>query len=267
MTTFKDIRAFIVDMDGVIWRGKKILPGVRGFFRLLETHNLPFLVATNNSTVIPEQISSKFAKLDIHLKPEQVVTSSSATARFIGRTYPEIKRVYCIGEEGLQRALTSQGFGLTEGADEAQAVVVGFDYQINWSKLEEATLAIVNGAHFIGTNPDPSIPTERGLAPGNGAILAALRAATNVDPCIVGKPEPHLYRMATEWIQTEPHQTLVIGDRLETDIAGGIRAGMPTCLVLTGVSRREDLEASAVQPDWVFNNLTEIAAKLRRERL
>lgn len=266
MPSLKDIHAFIVDMDGVIWRGKRTLPGVQAFFQLLEENNLPFLVATNNSTAIPERISEKFAELHIDLDPEQIVTSSSATAQFIGQTFPEIERIYCIGEQGLQRELHAMGFQLTAGADDAQAVVVGFDHHINWSKLEEATLAILDGALFIGTNPDPSIPTERGIAPGNGAVLAALRAATKVDPHIVGKPEPHIYLMATERIQAQPQRTLVIGDRLETDIAGGRRAGMPTCLMLTGVSRKEDLETSSIQPDWVFSDLTELTAKLREER-
>jgi 4-nitrophenyl phosphatase len=267
MPSFHDIQGFIIDMDGVIWRGHEILPGVREFFKLLQSNDLPFLVATNNSTAIPEIISKRFAEFGIKLDPNHVVTSSNATAQFVERNFPDIRRVYCIGEEGLQGALTSKGYHLTASANDAQAVIVGFDRHVNWSKLEEATLAIVGGAHFIGTNPDPSIPTERGVAPGSGAILAALQVATNVEPLIVGKPGPYIYLMAMERVQIEAHQTFIVGDRLETDIAGGIQAGMPTCLVLTGVTRREDLQSSPIQPDWVFNNLTEITAKLRKDRL
>lgn len=266
MPTLKDIRGVIIDMDGVIWRGREILPGVSEFFELLQSLDLRFIVATNNSTVVPERVTHRFAEIGIVVEPEQVLTSSVATTQYMLETWPDLHYAFCIGEDGLRGALQSAGYQLTKGADGAHAVVVGFDHDVNWSKLEEATLAIVSGARFIGTNPDPSIPTERGLAPGNGAILAALKAATQVEPTVIGKPEPHIYLLAMERMHIDPELTLVLGDRLETDILGGQNAGMRTSLVLTGVTRRDDLDASSIKPDWVFEDLPHATRRLAEAR-
>jgi 4-nitrophenyl phosphatase len=136
------------------------------------------------------------------------------------------------------------------------------DRQMKWEHLAEAALAIQEGALFLGTNPDVTFPVERGLVPGNGALLAALEAATGVKALIIGKPEPHLYLQAIAYLQTEPKRSLAVGDRLETDILGGQRVGMMTALILTGVTQRPELASSSIQPDYVFDDLPHLRRAL-----
>jgi 4-nitrophenyl phosphatase len=167
-----------------------------------------------------------------------------------------------IGEDALREALIKSDFSLVENPDEAQAVLVGFDRQCTWNKIAKAALAIQRGAKFIGTNPDVSFPIENGEVPGAGAILAALRESCGIQPTIIGKPEPHLYRLALERLQVSAEQSLAVGDRLETDILGGRRAGMKTALVLTGITQPEDLEDSPIQPDYIFNDLPQLCREL-----
>ena len=149
-----------------------------------------------------------------------------------------------------------------ESGDDVIAVVVGMDWSLTWEKLAEANYALMSGAFFLGTNPDVSFPTERGLAPGNGAILAALETATGRKATIFGKPEPHLFLEALQRTETPASHTVAIGDRLETDILGGKRAGLPTALILTGVTTQEQAASSDIQPDWVFESMEELSREL-----
>lgn len=167
-----------------------------------------------------------------------------------------------IGEDGLEHALTQSGFNLVDGAESAQAVVVGMDRSVTYDKLAEATLAIRNGAAFVGTNPDRTFPTPRGLVPGNGSLLAALQAATDQAPIIVGKPERRYFELALEKLGSRAETTLMLGDRLDTDIQGAQNAGLNTCLVLTGVTDRATLAQSSLKPTWVFSGLMELTAAL-----
>ncbi len=144
----------------------------------------------------------------------------------------------------------------------SRAVVVGLDRSLTWLKLTEASNAILRGALFIGTNADPALPLEDGIGVGTGALLAALQTTTGIDPIVVGKPERYLFEHALSLLQTAPEETLVLGDRLMTDIQGGLRLGLGTGLLLTGVTRREDLANTAFQPDWIFENLTELCRAL-----
>jgi 4-nitrophenyl phosphatase len=171
-------------------------------------------------------------------------------------------RVHVVGEEPLRRSLKAAGCQIVGADDHPQAVVVGMDRRLDWAKLIDATLAIRAGAAFIGTNPDRTFPSERGIGPGNGAVLAALEAATGVAPIVVGKPEAHLFLEAARRVRVDPAEALVVGDRLETDILGGQRAGMPTALLLTGVTSKEQLSASTIRPEVVFDDLSSLAAWL-----
>jgi 4-nitrophenyl phosphatase len=155
--------------------------------------------------------------------------------------------------DGLHQALEAQGFVLTDR--EPEYVVVGLDTEVNYRKLATAALAIRAGAAFIGTNPDRTLPTEEGLLPGAGALLAAIQAATDVAPKVIGKPEAEIFHTALAMLGTPPDTTAMLGDRLDTDILGAQRAGLRTILVLTGVATRADVEASPVRPDWVFEDL------------
>ena len=256
------IRGLILDLDGVLWRGQQILPGVTELFALLEARGVRYSLASNNATLTFDSVQERLAPLGVRLRPESLVTSADAAAGYIRRRYPRPPTTLVIGEAGLRQALAAAGCTLVDGANGAAVVVVGMDRQLSWAKIVEAGLAIGNGAVFLGTNPDRTFPTERGLGPGNGAILAALQAATGRAPIIVGKPEPHLFIEAMTRMAIPPGEILVVGDRLETDIAGGSRAGMRTALLLTGATRAADLPGAATPPDWTFEDLPALLARL-----
>jgi 4-nitrophenyl phosphatase len=264
MPNLTNIRGAIIDMDGVLWRGRQILPGVPEFFEVLHRRHIPFVLATNNATATPEQFLERLQAAAVPASLEEILTSAIATSVYLEQTLPSGSSLLVIGEDGVRRAVSERGFSLTDTADEADAVVVGMDRNVCWRQMAEATLAIRRGLPFVGTNPDPSFPTERGQVPGNGATLAALQAASGVEPVVIGKPEPHLYQQATQILGTEPDQTLIIGDRLETDILGGIRLSAPTVLLLTGVTDRSQAEASSIQPDWVLPDLAALSRMLTR---
>jgi 4-nitrophenyl phosphatase len=265
MADLHSIQGFIIDLDGVVWRGEELLPGVPALFIELNRRKIPYIFATNNATTTPRKFCQRAQKMGFEIQESQIITSSQAATHLIRQKLPERAFIYVIGEEGIREALTQARFQITDTADNAEAVVVGMDRKVNWEKLAEAAYAIANGAIFIGTNSDPSFPTERGLAPGNGAILYALQLATDVKPVVVGKPEPYLFLQAYDRLGTEPDETLVIGDRLTTDIQGGINAGAHTALILTGVTSRDDLAASPIQPDFVFETLDSLVQALQKE--
>ena len=256
------IRALVLDLDGVLWRGEQILPGVPELFRLIDERGLRCCLASNNATLTLEMVQERLSPIGVQVPPDALVTSAHAAAGYIQRHYRLAPQVLVIGEESLRQALIEAGCTLVDGADGAGVVVVGMDRGLTWPKLVEAGLAIAAGATFIGTNPDRTFPTERGIGPGNGAILAALEAATGRAPVIVGKPEPHLFLEAMTRLAVPPEQTLVVGDRLETDIAGGVRAGMRTALLLTGVTSVAEVRGRDVQPDWTFEDLPALVERL-----
>jgi len=243
------IRHLIIDMDGVLWRGARPLPGLDRFFEFLQRHAIRFVLATNNASKRPEQYAERLARWGIEVPLSSILTSAQATVAYLAAREPEGTPVYAIGGEGLRTALTGHGFTLTE--ENARYVVVGWDPDLTWRKLARATLLIRQGAGFVGTNPDVTFPGEEGLVPGNGAQLAALQAATDVAPVVIGKPEPWLYREAMRRMGATPATTGVVGDRLDTDIAGGLRAGLLTILVLSGITTEADLAASPVRPNLV----------------
>lgn len=262
MTELTDLRGWVIDMDGVLWRGEAPLPGLQEFFELLRRRKLGFILATNNARQTADRVQSKLASFGVSIQPEEVLTSSVGAAIHLQSQLPPGSPVFAIGEQGLIQALEAAGFPVLPTAEGVRAVVVGIDSELSWKKLAEAAYALEQGALFIGTNPDVSFPTERGEAPGNGATLAALTATTGRQPMVFGKPEPHLFREALTRLGTRPEQTVALGDRLETDILGGSRAGLKTILVLTGVTSRADLEVGELQPDWVFEDLLELSRAL-----
>jgi len=257
------MRAAVVDMDGVLWEGDRALPGLIEFFAALRKRQIRFVLATNNATRTPEQYVQKLARMGVSVAVEEIFTSPQATALYLRGRSPNGARIFAIGEDGLTRILTEAGFALGDlyqgGVD---YVVVGMDRGLTWDKLATATINIRAGAVFVGTNPDLTLPTEHGIAHGNGAILAALQAATGIAPVIIGKPEPTMYQQALPKLQSDPAVTVAIGDRLDTDILGAVRAGLPSALVLTGVSKRKDLATLSYQPNWVLDSIVEITKEL-----
>ena len=263
-TLLPRIRHLIVDMDGVLWRGDEPMPGLSDFFAFLRRRHIDFVLATNNASRTPGQYVDKLARFGVEVSPRCVLTSAEAAAAYLASTAPSGARVYPVGEEGLWRALGRRGFVLTE--EGAEYVVVGWDRQLTWDTLATAALLIHAGAGFIGTNPDVNFPTERGPVPGNGAQLAALEVTTGVAPVVVGKPEPRMYQQALQLMEASPETTAVVGDRLDTDIAGGVRANLATVLVLSGITTEVDLVTSSLKPDLVCADIRDLV-RLWTDRL
>ncbi|MEQ1486358.1 HAD-IIA family hydrolase [Methyloglobulus sp.] len=271
MSSFSNIRALIIDMDGVLWHGNQAITGLTDFFQTLRDLNLRFILATNNASHTPQQYVQKLAVMGVTVDIEEIMTSAMATALYLAEQMnPAETRVFVVGEDGATQALLEQGFILTglyeingETSRGADVVVCGKDHTINWDKLATATLNIRAGAKFIGTNGDNTLPTELGLIHGNGAILAALQTATGVSPTIIGKPEPIMYQQAIARLGADLAETIAIGDKLETDILGAVRAGIRSLMVLTGVSTEADLKTSEYQPTWVMQDIRAVTEALK----
>lgn len=274
MEPFINIRALIIDMDGVLWHGEQPMPGLTDFFQTLRNQQIRFILATNNARLTQQQYVVKLERMGVQVNHDEILTSSMATALYLAEhTTPTESRVFVIGEDGAKQPLIELGFTLTDlyelnddknnpnmGAD---IVVCGMDQNLSWDKLATATLNIRAGAKFIGTNADTTLPTERGLTHGNGAILAALQAATGVTPTIIGKPEPIIYQQALALLGTDPAQTVAIGDRLETDILGAVRTGIRSLMVLSGVSTEDDVKAADYRPTWIMQDIRDITHALK----
>lgn len=254
------LRGLIIDMDGVLWQGDTPMPGLVEFFEVLKRNSIKFVLATNNNTQRPEGFVQKALKMGIEVEPEQVVNAAVATAHYLQMTYPPGSRIYVVGEAALKELICEAGLTLAD--TDVRAVVVTLDRQLNYNMLKRATLLIRSGADFIGPNPDASYPTPEGIVPGGGAVLAAVSAATDRQPLIMGKPESWIFKISMERMQLGPEETASLGDRLNTDILGGQRLGLKTILVLSGVATREELASSRVQPTWVFSGIGELTRVL-----
>jgi len=252
--------AVLLDMDGVLYRGQLPLPGVNEMLALFERRGIAYACVTNNSTLTPEQYEAKLAAMGIAIPAAQVITSSVATRRYLEGVEPRGTTAYYVGMEGLREALFGDGYFIYD-EQHPQVVVSGLDSGATYAKLKIAALAIRAGARFVGTNPDLTLPTEEGLVPGAGSIQALLTAATDVTPLVIGKPEPTMLHAAIEILHADPQRTLVIGDRLDTDIAGAVAAGVASALVLTGVTTAADLQHSALQPSAIYTGLPEMVAQ------
>ena len=248
------IRNLIIDMDGVLYRLNTPLPGAAEFLRFLQQAGKRFILVTNNSTLTPGQYVDKLASMGIASSEECILTSGEATAQYLAGIAPAGTRVYVIGEHGIRAALEKHGFVLA-GDTQVAYVVCGLDRQVTYDKLRIATLAIRAGARFIGTNPDPTLPTEEGLIPGARALQAALEVATGTAPLIIGKPEPAMLQLALQKLEARPETTAIIGDGLQTDIPGGQRLGLTTILLMSGVTSAEQLARSALQPDLIYADI------------
>jgi 4-nitrophenyl phosphatase len=255
---FERVRALLIDLDGVLYRGVTAIPDAAAFIAWLRHNGLAFRLVTNNATLTPRQYVEKLAGMGIDVHPEEIFTSALAAALYLRREGAEGATAYAIGEAGLLEALA--GIGIRIGEDHPDWVVVGLDRTLTYEKLAIAALAIAGGARFVGTNPDTSLPTERGLMPGAGAIQAALVATTGLQPTVIGKPQPLMLQLALENLGCSIEETVMLGDRLNTDIQGAAAIGMRSILVLTGVSTRGELATSPVQPDLVVNTLTDLMA-------
>lgn len=246
------VQYLLIDLDGVLFRGTRALPGAAAFVGWLRTRGKAFRLVTNNSTLQPDQVAAKLRAMGIPASGDEVLTSAMATALYL-KGQGANQTAYVIGEEGLTTALTSVDIRITD--NRPNWVVVGLDRAVTYDKLRLAALALESGARFVGSNPDTSLPTEEGLAPGAGAILAAITATTGAQPKIIGKPEPTMLRLGMEQLGGTLDNTAMLGDRLDTDIAAAANLGMPSILILTGVSTRVEAEQSTIHPTLIVENL------------
>ena len=263
MINLRDIEAFVFDMDGVLYRVDTPIPGAIQFLQLLQDEGTPFLLLTNNSTLTPEMYVSKLAKMGIAIEPEDILTSSLATADYLKSHVPAGTRVYVVGEEGILQAVRDAGCIVTD--EDPEYVVVGFDRQVTYEKLAVASLAIRNGATYIATNSDVTLPSEKGLLPGCGAILAAITTATEVSPLVIGKPQREMFDQAVACLGTTRSRTAMVGDRMETDIVGAENAGLLTILLLSGATTAEDIVALDAPADFVFRDIAVLLEAWREE--
>ncbi|HUF39326.1 MAG TPA: HAD-IIA family hydrolase [Anaerolineales bacterium] len=249
-------KALILDMDGVLWRGDLWLIEPAALFDRLEAAGIRVGLATNNATRTPDYYIEKFSQQGVTLNRRQIVNSGIAAARYLAERFPASGSILVVGEWGLAETLAGHGFTLN-GTDPL-AVVCGLDREITYDKIKRASMAVRAGALFIGTNPDKTFPTPEGLVPGAGSILAAITAASDAEPLITGKPQPAMYQILLQELETQVSETLVVGDRLETDIAGGRTLGCPSALVLSGVSTAAEAAASPHRPDHIFPDLNAV---------
>ncbi len=262
--TQNDIDALIIDMDGVLWRDTEPIGNLERVFYLINDMGLKITLATNNSTKTVAEYLNKLAGFGVSLQPNQIITSSEAAARYLISNHPPDSRVYVVGEPALEQVLSESGFKIT--AADAEIVVAGMDRMVTYEKLRNATLFIRAGAAFVATNADRTFPTPQGLVPGAGSILAALEAASEVKPVVVGKPSTYIYQEAMKRMGSDAQHTLVIGDRLETDIAGGQSLNCPTALVLSGVTESMQARAWAPEPEWISPDISHLLLGMRKRR-
>jgi 4-nitrophenyl phosphatase len=257
MPLAENIKALILDMDGVIWRGDIPIGDLTAIFDRIRARGIKYVFATNNSTKTSEQYVERLRGFGVDAEPWQIVTSSQSAAHAIAQKFMSGTKVFMIGEDGLRLPLEQKGFEIVpvEDAPAAEVVVMGYDRAISFQKAVEATLLIRKGAPFYATNMDKTFPTPRGQVPGAGAWASVITTATNVEPIVAGKPFPFLMELSLEKLGTRIDETLVVGDRLETDIAAGQAMGFPTALVLSGVSTKEQAEKWQPKIDVVASDL------------
>jgi NagD protein len=255
---------FLIDMDGVIYKGKQVVEGANHFIQRLLDDGVPFAFLTNNSQRTRRDGVIKLARMGIHVDESHIFTCAMATARFLASQKPG-GTAFVIGEGGLLQALHKNGYAIVD--DDPDYVVVGEGRTFNMEIVEAAVRMILRGSKLIATNIDPNCPTAHGLRPGCGAIVAMLETATGLKAFSVGKPSPVMMRSARKELGLSTAGTIMIGDTMETDILGGVAMGYRTVLVLTGSTKREDLVRYAYRPDIVINSIGDLCDEQTYQRV
>ena len=252
------IKSLIFDMDGVLWKEDTPIVDLKSILSIIDNFSISYVFATNNSTKSPLEYVNKINKFGGNVKISQIITSGTTLASKLIEKYPTGGPIFLIGENGLCEIFKS--FGFFHQDENVLAVVGGLDRNITYQKLAKATLLINSGADFYFTNIDPSYPSPIGDIPGAGAILSFLETATGKKALTVGKPFKYMFDQAIKVLESTRKNTMVVGDRLETDIAGGVNANCKTVLLLSGISKQNDLENSDIQPDLVCEDLDQFVS-------
>lgn len=255
------MHGYLIDMDGVLHRGSEVIEGADRFIRHLREQGIPFRLLTNNSQRTRRDIAARLSRMGIELDEEHVFTCAMATARFLARQKPQ-GTAFVIGEGGLLTALHANGYAIVD--QDPDYVVVGEGRTMTFEMMETAVRLIRGGAKLIATNLDPNCPTDHGIRPGCGALVALLETATGTKAFSVGKPSPVMMRAARKDMGLRTEETAVIGDTMETDILGGVQLGYHTILVLSGSTSRDDLSRYAYHPETVVESVSQLAAMLER---
>jgi len=255
MQVLRQKQGFIIDMDGVLYHGNNLLPGAKEFVEWLKTENKQFLFLTNSSERSQKELQQKLERLGINVGEEHFYTSALATAGFLASQCPD-GSVYVIGEAGLTNALYNAGFSMNDVSPDY--VVVGDTRAYNFEKIEKAVQLVIKGAKLIGTNPDMTGPSEKGIVPSTRALIAPIELATGKQAYFVGKPNPLIMRHALKRLGSKPEESAIIGDRMDTDIIAGIESGIDTILVLSGVSTQHTITLFPYRPRYILNGVGDI---------
>jgi NagD protein len=246
---------YLIDMDGVLLKGGTIIPGAEQFVERLKTRGAEFLVLTNNPMYTPRDLAHRMRIAGLDIPEERIFTSAMATARFLGAQRPG-GTAFVIGESGLTEAIHGVGYVITEHQPDYVVLGETHSYVVAW--ITKAVRLVDKGSRFIATNPDPIGPSEGGIVPACGAMAALIEKATGVAPFFVGKPNPLMMRSALNYLGVHSENTVMVGDRMDTDVIAGVESGMETILVLSGVTRREEIDRYPYQPAHVLGSVAEI---------
>jgi NagD protein len=249
------VQSYLMDMDGVLVRGRQLIAGADAFIARLRERGIPFLILTNNPLYTPRDLQVRLASIGLHVQQDELFTSALATAQFLHSQLPG-GSAFVIGESGLTTALHDIGYVLTDLSPDY--VVLGETSAYSYSRLTQAIRLIADGARFIATNPDTVGPSESGLVPATGAVAALIAEATGVQPYYIGKPNALMMRTALRQLDAHSETSVMIGDRMETDVRSGTEAGMRTILVLSGVTRRDQVERFPYRPTLVCESVADI---------
>jgi len=255
MSEHRQIRSWLMDMDGVLVREEEPVPGADQFLARLQERGVPFLVLTNNSIYTRRDLAARLRTTGLSVPEEAIWTSALATARFLEGQRPS-GSAFVIGESGLTTALHECGYTLTESGPDY--VVLGETRTYSFERITKGIRLVLEGARFIATNPDTTGPSPNGVLPATGSVAALISRATGVDPYFVGKPNPLMIRSALNAIDAHSESTAMIGDRMDTDIVAGLEAGLETVLVLTGVTTRDAAERQPYRPARIVESVAEL---------
>ena len=249
------VKSYLIDMDGVLISGKRIIPGADQFIDRLNALNIKYLVLTNNSMYTPGDLAHRLQSMGLEISKEQIFTSALATARFL-HAQKATGKAYVIGESGLTEAIHDAGYILTN--IEPDYMILGETFAYNFEQIKVAVRLVMQGAHFLATNPDANGPSDGGIVPACGAMAALIEKASGRSPFFIGKPNPVMIRSALNYLGVHSENTVMIGDRMDTDVLAGIESGLETILVLSGVTHIEEVPSYPYQPRLIAQAVNEI---------